>query len=255
MEYERVKMMNDERWTNARKCEIMKTFTDLLVVQDNNHQEGLDVIVDEEKQYLQDLKSKVKKNRLLMNEGMNDFKDKMLSKTNRILLERYRHTHPDEIKSSMKRSINQTKNEANILITQINQKKNEIRELNNAYEFRHKDTISYGNFKKIMRNVTNIDDRIRLAKFKKTKMEKMVDRAQQNLNKFDSLLEQLHNDKKEMATNIMKQTKIVVQLKMETNKYTQQLKNEILASQKQRIKQVGKIEQLNFMSDSMDRSR
>lgn len=255
MEYKRVKMMNDERWTNAIKCDIMKTFTDLLEVQNNNRQEGLDVILDEEKQYLHELKSNVKKNRLIMKEGITDFKEKMLSKTNRKLLERYRYTHPDEIKSSIKRSIHQINYGANILITQINQKKSELRKLNNSYEFQHKKTINYGNFKGIMRNFTNIDDKIRLANFKKRKMKNMVNLAQQNLNKYDSLLEQLHNDQEEMATNIMNEIEIVVQFERETNNYTQQLKNEILASQKQRIKQVGKIEQLNFMSDSMDRSR
>jgi hypothetical protein len=53
--------MNSKRWTDTVKCDIIKTFTDLLEVQNNNCQEGLDVILDEEKQYIHDLKSNVKK--------------------------------------------------------------------------------------------------------------------------------------------------------------------------------------------------
>lgn len=255
MEYKRVKMMNDKRWTNAIKCDIMKTIADFIEIQNKNRQEEFDVIFEKQKQYLEDLKLNVYKNRLVMKDGINDFKDKMLSNTNRILLERYRCIHPDEIKYSMKRAIHHINYEENVLITQINQKKKELEELNNVHEFQYKSTINRSQRKGIMKDLASIDDRIRLATFSKTKMKKMVNLAQQHLNKYDSLLEQVQNDMEEMATNLMNEIEIGAQFKRDTYKCTKQLKNEMLASKEKRIKQIDKIEQLNTKFDSMARVR
>lgn len=52
---------------------------------------------------------------------MDDFKGKTLSNINQISLKRHEKTHPDEIRSSIKRSIQQMNNENNLF--NINQPK------------------------------------------------------------------------------------------------------------------------------------
>lgn len=256
MENQRLRKKDDMRWTKAMKCYIMNTNTDLIEMQNKDRDKELGDILTEKKQNLNDLGLNVKKNRFILKEVMVDFNSKILANTNPILLKRYGKTHPDEIKSSIKRCIHQINVENNTLLTKIEAEQLELRLLkNNSTRFPFKENTDHSKLKRIMEDEANLDEKIKLARLKKKKMKDMVVLLQKNLNKYDPILDQLSRDKEELAANLMNEIELGVKFESDTNKKTQELKDELFASQKQTIKQTGEIEQINCVVDSIDRNR
>ncbi|XP_025198001.1 uncharacterized protein LOC112596499 [Melanaphis sacchari] len=257
-EYERVNMMEDKRWTNILKCDIMENITQLGNAEQRDRLAALDVNLLNEKIHLYDIKKKIKKYYEQFEEANGDFKDIILSDAgNKILLERYRHLHPDKIKLSINNSIHTITHVSNARVEQF---KTALKTLENLQRHPNPQKSEQQHIKKkkmeaTMGKIVNKVKKIALVDFTKRKTKNMVNDVKQNLIKYDTVIEQLQNDAKAMAMVIMKEIETGTNFNEDSVNYIKSYFAEKDAKERFIGKNTSYIDKLNSIMDSMEYSR
>lgn len=257
-EYERVKMIKDRRWTNTLKCDILENIAKLGEAKEYIRHAGMKSTIKNEKLYLNYLRNDLKKYEPVIKEINNNFKDKILTGIeDRTLVKRFKYLDPNGIKSSINRSIFKIGKKSNLLVVEINKKKNQLRRIQNRVYKQHKDESEYEDTrtKEILLKIANIEKKIALVDLNNRKTGEMVDYAKQNLIMYDSIIEQLRKDSGEMAINIMKEIEIGTYFKEDAANYIQNFIDEKTENEKCINKEMLHIDQLNSIMDSLEHTR
>lgn len=257
-EFDRVNIMEDQRWTNNLKCDIMENITKLGDAEQRDRLAEMDVTLLNENMLLCDIKKNIGKYYEQFKEVNGDFKDMILSGTGcRTLLERYRPLFPDQIKSSMNHSINTTTNVTNSRLKQVNNALNKLeimRRTANPQKEGQKH-IKTKKMETIMGKVANKVKRIALVDLTQRKTKKMVDEVKQNLIRYDIVIEQLQNDARTMALNIMKDIETGTNFNEDSANYIKSYFSEKDEKEKCINKHKSHLDKLNSIIDSMERTR
>ncbi|CAH1731997.1 unnamed protein product [Aphis gossypii] len=257
-EYERVNMMEDKRWTNILKCDIMENTTLLGDAEHRDRMAGLDVKLKNENNHIHELKNNIKKCYVQFKEVNEDFKDLILSDAgSKVFLERYRYLHPDKIKSSINNSIHTITKVSNARVEQF---KTAIKNLEDIErrpnpQKGEQHYIKKRKMEKTMGKIVNKVKKIALVDFTKRKTKSMVNDVKQNLIKYDTVIEQLQTDAKAMAMVIMKEIETGTNFNEDTANYIKTYFAEKDAKEKSIGKNTSYLDKLNSIMDSMEYSR
>lgn len=256
-EYQRVEMMEDKRWTNILKCDIMENITKLGDAEKHDRLAEIDVAMLNENIHLQDLKKNIGKYHEEFKVVNEDFKDIILSGAgSKILLERYRYLHPDKIKLSMNNSIHTINNASNARIERFNIAVKKLEEIHRHPTLKKNEQhIKENKMKEIMGKIVNKVKRTALVDSTKRTTKKMVDDVKQNLIKYDTVIEQLQNDAKSMAVIIMKEIETGTNFNQDSVNYIKSYFSEKDANEKSINTNTSYIDKINAIMDSMERSR
>ncbi|XP_003243194.1 uncharacterized protein LOC100572209 [Acyrthosiphon pisum] len=257
-EYQRVEMMEDKRWTNILKCDIMENITKLGDAEQNDRFAEMDVNLVNENIKLQDMKKNIGKYYEKFKVVNGDFKDIILSGAgSKSLLERYRHLRPDQIKLSMNNSIHTINNASNARVRRF---KIALKKLEDIH--RHPNPkkgeqqhIKRNKMEATMGKIVNKVKRIALVDSTKRTTKNMVDGVKQNLIKYDTVIEQLQNDAKSMAVIIMKEIETGTNFNQDTVNYVKSYFAEKDAEEKSINTNTSYLDKINAIMDSMERSR
>jgi len=257
-EYQRVEMMEDKRWTNILKCDIMENITKLGDSEQHDRFAEMDVTLENENIHLQELKKNIGKYYEEFKVVNGDFKDIILSGTgSKSLLERYRHLHPDKIKLSMNNSIHAIANASNARVRRFKialKKLEDIRRYPNLEKDEQKH-IKRNKMEATMGKIVNKVKRIALVDSTKRMTKNMVDDVKQNLIKYDTVIEQLQNDAKSMAVIIMKEIETGTNFNQDSVNYVKSYFAEKDAEEKCISTNTSYLDKINAIMDSMERSR
>lgn len=257
-EYQRVEMMEDKRWTNILKCDIMENITKLGDAEQHDRLAEMDVLLENENIHLQDLKKNIGKHYEKLKVVNGDFKDIILSGTgSKSLLERYRHFHPDNIKLSMNNSIHRITNVSNARVRRF---KIALKKLEDIHRYSNpkndeQQHIKRNKMEATMGKIVNKVKRIALVDSTKRMTKSMVDGVKQNLIKYDTVIEQLQNDAKSMAVIIMKEIETGTNFNQDTVNYVKSYFAEKDAEEKSISTNTSYLDKINAIMDSMERSR
>jgi len=201
----------------------------------------------------------VKKHKKISNKASSDYKEKMLlGIDNRVLVERYKHLHPNEIKFSIKCSIDRINNNSNKLTTKIKGKNDKLKRLQTSV-FKKKDVqiIDDVNTKTMMRHIDVMNKKIALVFSNKQKNQEIIDAAKRELNMYDTLIERLKID--DRATNLGMSKNIGAStyfgFKQETENYIQCVFDEVSANEKRTNREIMQLERLKYKMNSLERNR
>lgn len=257
-EYQRVEMMEDKRWTNILKCDVMENITKLGDAEQHDRLAEMDIKLLNENNHLQDLKKNIGKYYEEFKVVNGDFKDLILSGTgSKILLERYRHLHPDKIKLSMNNSIHTIANTSNARVKRFKIALEKLEDIH-RYPNPKKDDqqhIKRNKMEATMGKIVNKVKRIALVDSTKRTTKKMVDGVKQNLIKYDTVIEQLQSDAKSMAVIIMKEIETGTNFNQDSVNYVKSYFAEKDANEKCINTNTSYIDKINAIMDSMERSR
>lgn len=260
-DFERLQMMNDPRWTNTQKCDILKNVAEMGEAEYRARLAGMETAFRAECQQIRNLNSDIKKYELLMQKIRENYKDKILSGIkNQNLVQRYGHLHPKDVKASIARSIYKIANESNLLAPEIEKKKLKLTELREQLVYDRvrmakKHVTDNENAKAIMAKVADMDTRIALVDLTNRKTEEMLDLVRRNLVQYDTLIEQLQNDAGRMAAYIMQQIEIGTFFKEDEANYIQSRKDVKKATEARIYKDMNDMDHLNAKMDSLERAR
>lgn len=258
-EFERVKMMNDPRWTINSKCDIIENLMKLGEAEKDARHAGMNVEFQNETKCLQNLKKDIKKYQQSIKDANTHYKETILSGIDdRTLVEKYRYIHPDGIKSRIDYSIHKIREESDFLKTIIEKKRKMLERIKHEYYSDQENcetTSTYNKAKIVMSKVADMDKKIALVDLNNRKTEEMIDLAKQNIFKYDFLIEQLQNDTGEMATNIMKEIEIGTYFKEDAANYIQNKIDEKTAIGKRINKEMFRMDKLNSIMDSLEHNR
>ncbi|XP_060856443.1 uncharacterized protein LOC132934181 [Metopolophium dirhodum] len=257
-EYQRVEMMEDKRWTNILKCDIMENITKLGDAEQHDRFAEMDVNLVNENINLQDMKKNIGKYYEQFKVVNGDFKDIILSGAgSKSLLERYRHLHPDKIKLSMNNSIHTITNASNARVRRFKialKKLEDIHRHPNPKKGKQKH-IKRHKMEATMGKIVNKVKRIALVDSTKRTTKNMVDGVKQNLIKYDTVIEQLQNDAKSMAVIIMKEIETGTNFNQDSVNYVKSYFAEKDAEEKSINTNTSYLDKINAIMDSMERSR
>ncbi|CAI6356831.1 unnamed protein product [Macrosiphum euphorbiae] len=257
-EYQRVEMMEDKRWTNILKCDIMENITKLGDAEQHDRFAEMDVNLVDENINLQDLKKNIGKYYEQFKVVNGDFKDLILSGAgSKSFLERYRHLHPDKIKLSMNNSIHIITNASNARVRRFKialKKLEDLQRYSNPKKGKQQH-IKRSKMEATMGKIVNKVKRIVLVDLTKRTTKNMVDDVKQNLIKYDTVIEQLQNDAKSMAVIIMKEIETGTNFNQDSVNYVKSYFAEKDAEEKSINTNTSYIDKINAIMDSMERSR
>jgi hypothetical protein len=251
-EYERVNMMEDNRWTNILKCDIMENITQLGDAENRDRLSALDAKLLNENIHLHNIKKNIGKYYEQFKEANEDFKEFILSDAkSKILLERYRHLHPDKIKSSINNSIHAINIISNVRVENF---KTALKNLENLKSHPKPQKSKQGYIKKkkmeaTMGKIVNKVKKIALVDFTKRKTKNMVNDVKQNLINYDQ------TDAKAMAMVIMKEIETGTNFNEDSVNFIKSYFAEKDAKERFISKNTSYIDKLNSIMDSMEYSR
>lgn len=257
-EYQRVKIMQDRRWTNSLKCDIIQNITRLGEAEKCTRFRGMDIIMKNEKKYHAKLKRDIKKYHSETKDMNAGYMNKILTGVeDSIRKVRYGRLHPKDVKLSIWNSLNRIHNESNMLKRQINET---VIIINNARDrfSKLKFNDKHATDKKtnvIMGKISNVEKKTTLVHFNNRKISEMVDYARQNLVMYDSLIEQVQSEVSKMSTNIMKIIEIGTMFKEDANSYAQNYINEKLSYENFINRGMFRLNYLNSIMDRLEHNR
>lgn len=260
-DFERLQMINDPRWTNTQKCEILKNVAEMGEAEYSARLTGIETAFRAEFQQIQNLNSDIKKYKLLMKKIRENYKDKILSGIkDQNLVERYGNLHPSDVIASIARSIYKIENESNLLAPEIGRKKRKLAELREQLVYDRarmakKHVTDNETAKAVMARVADVDTKIALVDLSNRKTEEMLDLVGQNLVRYDTLIEQLRNDAGRMAAYIMQQIEIGTFFKEDEANYIQGRKDVQRATEARVFGDMNGMDHLNAKMDSLERAR
>lgn len=252
-DYKRLDMIKDRHWTNILKCDLLSKYAVLVNADDNIRHEAMDIKLNKEKKYVHNLKIDHKIYRDIVRKSKN--KDLLLSGIeNRILAERYKSLHLDGIKSITEGNINRFNHKSNKLIKETNKRNRELEDIQKCLLEVDKNIIEDITTKKIM-EIKKIDKKLALVHMYNKKTELMVKFAKHNLSLYDTTIEQLRKDIGLMAKNLMKALEIGTFFKEDEANFIQSYIDEKTDIENRINKDMVRINQLNSIIDSLERSR
>lgn len=258
-EYKRLENLNDSRWTNSLKCDIFKNLTELEEFEKHARYTTIAETRQKEKQNLHNLKKFKEKYDPLMKEANSNFVNKIVKVTNnQKLLKRFRHLHPNEIKSSIQRSIYRITHETNKLIMEIQNKKKKLETFQHySCKKLNVQNTSNENFKQnqMMGKIADIEKKISLIVFLNKKTEKIVESEKRNLQQYDLIYEQLINDLESASASLAREVEIVESIRADIKNDDRKYKIEKKANEKFVQESNHKIIKFNSITDSLEQCR
>lgn len=254
-DYKRLEMINDRHWTNITKCDILAKYAGLIEADKNIRDKGLDIKLNNEKRYVHDLKKENRTYRELTKKTKNQNNDSLLSGVqDRILVERYKSLRPDGIKLITEGNIFRITHKSNRLIEEINKKNYELEDIQ-ASLLDINENIIEDTLKQEIIEIRKIDKKLALVHMYNKKTKLMVDFAKHNLSIYDTIIEQLRNDVGLIGKNIVKALEIGTFFKEDEANFIQNYLDEKTCTENHINKDMVRINQLNSIMDSLERSR
>lgn len=254
-DYKRLEMIKDRHWTNILKCDILSKYAGLVNSDENIRHEGMHIKLDKEEKYVHNLKMDNKVYRDLVRKSKNQNKDTLLlGIENRNLVEKYKNLQPDGIKSITESDINRFNYKSNKIINKTNIRHRELEDIQKCLLEMDKDIIENAKTKEIM-EIRKIDKKLALVHMHNKKTELMVNFAKRNLSIYDTVIEQLRQDVELMGKNVIKTLEIGTFFKEDEATFIQSYINEKTDIDNRINKDMVRINQLNSIIDSLERSR
>lgn len=254
-DYKRLEMIKDRNWTNILKCDLLTKYAGLINASENIRHEGMNIKLNKENKYVHNLKIDNKIYRDLARKNKSQNNDSLLSGIeNRILAERYKNLHPDGIKSITESNINRFNHKSNVIIKEINRRNRELEDIRKLLLEIDKNIIDDTTTKEIM-EIRKIDKKLALVHMYNKKTELMVNFAKRNLSMYNTVIEQLRQDVGLMGKNVMKALEIGTFFKEDEATFIQSYIDEKTDIENRINKDLVRINQLNSIIESLERSR
>lgn len=253
--YERLEMINDRRFTNTTKCDILTNKAKLVEAEEHVCLEGMDIHLKNEKKYVHDAKKDIRMYHRLLKKIHYHNNDVLLSGIeNRVLADKYRNLKPDKIISITEGFIHNVVNKSNTLTKKIQKRKDKLNNIEKHLLQKEVGPIKDTKTQEIM-EIKKIDKKRALIDMNNRKIQLMVNFAKQNLTMYDTVLELLQNDSGLIGIDIMKELEMGTFFKEDEANFIQSYIDEKTETENRINKDMKRVTQINSIMDSLERSR